>query len=533
MNNPQLLAYLINAQTSVNILGRATGKTSRITALWLLDKIERMPRSIGGLIVPNEKNQEKILGEIWNCWEEFGYVEGVDYVVGKRPPKEFKQAYKAPKDNFHNYISFKNGSGLYILSSRTKHNGSNLDYLGVEEARFCDELLFNETLYAMRSNSKHFGHLACHKAVLLVTDMPDGDFPQQAWVLQYKEKMNLEFVAAILCQQIILDTLRKELDRLPTPKAAKRIKKEKEIAEAAALLEFLRKGVVFYQEADSLENIAALGVDVINQWLTGSTNLDDFLRAVLNVQKVSDSKLYYAAFKKSVHTYYAPDRQLPIVHTEKDSRFDADVVPDEALHIAFDYNNSFCPVVVGQVEEATTLRIVNNLYVYHPQDLKDLIKQFCHYYRYHKEKTVYYYYDHTALQGRSATSAHEHCFEVERQFTALDWHIVPIYIGQACSHDTRIAIWKTVLQEQDVLELKLRINQRCEKFITAIEQTKIKQVESKGKKYRTKDKGAETSKRKSLDHATLTHQTEALDMLLMGVREEHLRYYQSPLGNIT
>ena len=51
-NKPQRLTQLIGANTTILVAGRKTGKTDSIAAPIVLRNMQRMPGSIGSIVVP-------------------------------------------------------------------------------------------------------------------------------------------------------------------------------------------------------------------------------------------------------------------------------------------------------------------------------------------------------------------------------------------------------------------------------------------------------------------------------------------------
>ena len=87
-NNPQRLTQLIGANTTVIVAERRTGKTDSIAAPFALRNMQRMPGSTGGIVVPTFKHGlTNTLPGLLAAWKRWGYIHGVHYVVGRRPPK--------------------------------------------------------------------------------------------------------------------------------------------------------------------------------------------------------------------------------------------------------------------------------------------------------------------------------------------------------------------------------------------------------------------------------------------------------------
>lgn len=139
-NNPQQLKQLIGANISVIVAGRRTGKTDSIAAPFVLRNMQRMEGSTGGIVVPTFKHGlTNTIPGLLAAWKRWGYINGIHYVVGRRPPKSFKKPITEPSD-FEHVISFYNGS-IAIIISQDRPGSSNsltLSWLLIDEAKFID-----------------------------------------------------------------------------------------------------------------------------------------------------------------------------------------------------------------------------------------------------------------------------------------------------------------------------------------------------------------------------------------------------------
>lgn len=136
-NKPQRLTQLIGANTTVIVAGRRTGKTDSIAAPFVLRNMQRMPGSTGGIVVPTFKHGlTNTIPGLLAAWKRWGFIEGIHYVVGRKPPKSFRQPIIDPKDYEH-VISFYNGSVAVIISQDRpgSSNSLTLSWLLVDEVR--------------------------------------------------------------------------------------------------------------------------------------------------------------------------------------------------------------------------------------------------------------------------------------------------------------------------------------------------------------------------------------------------------------
>ena len=197
-NEPQRLTQLIGANTTVIVAGRRTGKTDSIAAPFVLRNMQRMPGSTGGIVVPTFKHGlTNTLPGLFAAWKRWGYIQGVHYVVGRKPPKSFARAIIEPSDYEH-VISFYNGSVAVIISQDRpgSSNSLTLSWLLIDEAKFIDyERLKDETLPANGCIKSYFGKHSFNHSIMILSDMPQTQ--KGSWFLHYKEKMDEELIDTI------------------------------------------------------------------------------------------------------------------------------------------------------------------------------------------------------------------------------------------------------------------------------------------------------------------------------------------------
>ena len=86
-----------------------------------------------------------------------------------------------------------------------------------------------------------------------------------------------------------------------------------------------------------------------------------------------------------------------------DARADKDVDPDAPICIGMDYNANINWIVAGQPRDRR-LNVIKSFYVKFERKIPALVEDFCRYYAAHRNKTVVYYYDATALGSNYAVN---------------------------------------------------------------------------------------------------------------------------------
>jgi hypothetical protein len=518
-NKPQLLVHLVMAQVIVCVWGRRTGKTEGPMADFTLHNVFAMPQSNGFLVgTTYEQLLTRTLPPLVAAWARRGYYEGVHYWIRRFPPPQLKvpKAYRTPLKADH-YIQWFNGSGIYLVSQDRPGtiNGVSTQWGAGDEAKFLNvKKLREETLLTLSGCAEHFGQMSCYLSLMFCSDMPTT--ARGTWLLDYEAQMDKDAVQAILMVQQLRHQLLGELESATLSKR-KRASHEARVAELDDYLTELRKDLVYYCEATTLDNIHALGLAPIKQFKR-TLNETVFNTSVLNKKVLKVENGFYSLLSEDTHAYDATNYdyldRLKIDYAnpaEADSRWDSDVNPHEPLDVALDYNNAINSLVVGQ-EAGNRYRCLNSLFVLGADGLllRDVVKKFCKYYKYHENKVVNYFYDHTAV-ARSATTNLSFADEVTAEFREQGWIVVERYIGQSSSHHSRYLFWGMLFNGDSRLPHWSYNRTRFAQAAVSMHQAPVKKVGE----YFKKDKSSEHSN-SGVPPEQATHLSEATDNLIWG-----------------
>jgi hypothetical protein len=453
VNVPQLLYAIVQAQVSVLIWGRATGKSEGPGALFTINNIHSMPRS-NGLIMGTTYEQilTRTLPPLIAVWEKWGYRENEHFWIRKFAPANLKldKAYRHPVTADH-YIHWYNGSGIYLVSQDRPGtiNGVRSQWCLADEAKFLNKKKFDtEAIPTMAGHAELFGHLSNYLSKLFMSDMPTTS--GQKWLLDYEQQMDREAVELIIKAMAKVVKLQEELSTL---KPIQRAQNANRIKRLLHDINELRRGTVYFSEASTLENIHVLGVDAIKEFKR-VMNEWDFRVSILNERILRIENGFYSNLDPDKHGYsannYAYIDTLPAVYrgnANRDCRWDADLSVTVPLEIACDYNNAINCIVTGQ-EMNNHFRLLSSIFVKHPHLLNDCVKKWHDYYKYHPNKDVIYWYDSTAKKRSSRTDitdSDEWAMELEK----LGWSVIRKDIGQIGSHKSRYLFWGRLLKGDD------------------------------------------------------------------------------------
>ena len=515
-NKPQRLTQLIGANTTVIVAGRRTGKTDSIAAPFVLRNMQRMPGSTGGIVVPTFKHGlTNTIPGLLAAWKRWGFIEGLHYVVGRKPPKSFRQPIIDPKDYEH-VISFYNGSVAVIISQDRpgSSNSLTLSWLLVDEAKFIDYAkLKDETLPANGGIKSHFGKHSFNHSIMILSDMPQTQ--KGSWFLHYRDKMDPELIATIEATVYEIWRTKERIRALnasgkPVPPYLKGY-----LRRLDRNLNKMRSVAVYYREYSSIENLQLLGENYIKQMKRDLTPLT-FQTSIL-CQRIGIAKDGFYSSMREGHKYDANDNQYldtlgyDYDFSTLDARADKDVDPDAPICIGMDYNANINWIVAGQPRDRH-LNVIKSFYVKFERKIPALVEDFCRYYAEHRNKTVVYYYDATALGSNYAVNEQDYRWWVVHEFERRGWQVEAVYLGNPMRHDEKyLLINQGFAGKQRLVPFFNRSNN--EDLILAIQSAGV----SRGRNGFRKDKSGEKlaeSEEDLLEHRT--DGTDAFDTLYIG-----------------
>jgi len=538
-NRPQRLTQLIGANTTVIVAGRRTGKTDSIAAPFLLRNMQRMAGSTGGIVVPTFKHGlTNTLPGLLAAWKRWGFINGIHYVVGRKPPKSFAKPITEPHDYEH-VISFYNGS-IAIIISQDRPGSSNsltLSWLLVDEAKFIDyDKLKDETLPANGGIKSHFGHHSFNHSIMILSDMPQTK--RGSWFLHYREKMDTDLIAAIEATVYEIWRIKSRIRALNTSNSPVPDYLKNHLRRLDRSLNQMRSVAVYYKEYSSIENLQLLGENYIKQMKRNLTPLT-FQTSIL-CQRIGIAKDGFYSSMKERHKYNASDfaaldtvwQQFAAAPDSLDSRpsaldctMDADVNPLAPLCIGMDYNANINWLVVGQ-PSGKRLNIVKSFYVKFERKLPELVADFCAYYATHQNKTVVFYYDSTALGGNYAVNDQDFRWVIIHEFERHGWRVEDVYLGNPMRHDEKyLLINQGFAGKQRLMPFFNRQNN--DDLILAIQAAGVSRGRLGFRKDKAGEKLAETEEDR-LEHRT--DGTDAFDTLYIGC--EKFPYTESASLNI-
>ncbi|MCM1320252.1 MAG: hypothetical protein NC217_07725 [Muribaculaceae bacterium] len=515
-NEPQRRTQLIGANTTVIVAGRRTGKTDSIAAPFVLRNMQRMKGSTGGIVVPTFKHGlTNTVPGLLAAWKRWGWINGVHYVVGRRPPKSFAKPITQPLE-YDRVISFYNGS-IAVLISQDRPGSSNsltLSWLLVDEAKFIDyRKLKEETLPANGGIKSYFGHHSFNHSMMILSDMPQTQ--KGSWFLHYREKMDVELIKTIEATVYEIWRIKEKIREFNKAGVTPPSYLRDTLRYLDRDLNKMRSVAVYYKEYSSIENLQLLGENYIKQMKRDLTPLT-FQTSILS-QRLGISKDGFYSSMKEAHKYDSNDNEYldtlgySYDYDTLDSKVDKDVDPDAPLCIGMDYNANINWIVCGQ-PKGRRLNVLKSFYVKFERKIPALIEDFCRYYATHRNKTVVFYHDATALGSNYAVNDQDFRWVIIHEFERYGWQVEPVYLGNPMPHQEKyLLINQAFSGKQRLVPYFNRSNN--EDLILAVQAAGV----SRGRNGFRKDKAGEKlaeSEENLLEHRT--DGTDAFDTLFIG-----------------
>lgn len=517
MNDPQLECFYVGAHDTTVVAGRRLGKTHGIRAPWILRNVQQMPRSTGGIICSTfQQALTRTLPGTIMAWEDMGYKRNVHFCVGIKPPKSlgFAKPYREPV-NYDKVVSWYNGS-IDILLSQDVPGSSNsltLQYIEGDEAKFLNfEKLKDETFPANGGFPGPWRDCPWLNSTLFVSDMPITK--KGSWFLNNQEKATPEIIDAI---KVCLHEIHRLSQKEPSTYTLR------ELAYFRRSLADLRSNAVYYKECSTIENVLILGEKYIRQMKRDLPPMV-FLTSILCIRPGKLKDGFYPGLS-DWHLYSSFDNaRLELIGYQFDKvaeigcKQDGDLQLGKPICIAFDYNANINWLVAGQQVDGE-MRTLKSFYVKYSRKLRELVDDFCEYYRLHNCHEVVYYYDTTAIGSSYATGDDDFATTIKNQFAKHGWRVHSKYLGQPVRHSDKYHMIDQALKGQGEY-LKVRINEpNNEALLLALKGAGVRIGRNGWEKDKSGEKYAE-SEEDRLEYRT--DGTDAWDTLFYGMHKDPL-----------
>ena len=470
-----------------------------------------MPRSTGVYLASSFRQaHSRTLPSALMVLDALGWKRDIHYVIGHKPDKKlgFDNPYFLPHD-LKDVVWFANGTIMIIVSQEVPMSANSLtiDWAEADEAKGLNyRKLCDEVFPAMGGSSIHFNDVVKyphHWGIDYFTDMPVTK--NALWLITKYEQFKDEELYSLI--------RRLELRRRELLLRQQNTYTVQELSRLTRQLAYHRNRCVYYQERPIFDNIAVVGADYIKRMERDLTSA--VFRTEILTKRLSEAEgKFYQCFDPDRHTYVANNNEkLNDYRNQKyDCTFDADLDIHKPIAVAFDYNAQITWLVAGQVS-GNILRTIKSFYTISDRRLREVVQDFCEYYKSHANKTVFAYCDSTARSVNYIEAGHDAIWAMTDEFEKHGWTVNLKYMSNPMEHMKKHLIINNGFQGQEKLFPMFNKDNNVD-VLQAIPLTSIKLVNGGFRKDKSEEKRLESAD--TMPYELRTDGTDAWDNLHLG-----------------
>ena len=461
-----------------NIWSRGVGKTFEVIDFMELVR-KHLPRSANNWIVPSYKKfRKEILPSFKASLEKHGYYEGLHYLIGQKPPRNWHWGtpYQGP-DDYSNIIYWYDGTIWQIVSQDVVGSGRglNIDTEIRDEALLLDKARMDETSSATLrgSNMDAFKGKQMLRHIATFSSMP---ITQGAKWLLGMEMMAREYPSKYAFTMF----------------------------DVGVNLENLAPGYV----TDAMKTATY-------RWVFEAEYLNIIPNAVLDA--------FYSLLKEETHGYYP---QYGDYRKHDDCRYDYapnNLRAGEPLILGVDWGARINYIVVCQLRDegdAQYLRALKDFWSLGEDGeiQSDAVKKFADYYGPLSRKRIILFYDRTG-NNKTGITVETRAEMMVSQLLKLGWSVENATHGGSNPLKSFVRLkFEQILKEDNRNLFRLRINMDdCRNLMVSMQNTQTKTLANGDI---TKDKKSERAN--SGVHPTVASDPgDAMDTIIVGLNDGH------------
>ena len=384
----------IDTTNFVMVAGRGMAKSTVIQARRIQRVISDMPGAPTAFVAKTYADLiNNIMPAVQNGLKLLGWIEGVHYVAGKRPPLEWLQRCSVIVKEFKNVYSFWNGSVMFLgsLDNPSLLAGKSVVHCFFDEAKYASDVRAARVMPILRGDAITYGRSHYFGGVTITTDMPDVTEGEYDWYFRYAAEMDPERIIRIVQaadqrNRLLIKLMKENRSAKPNVKRIERL--ERKIDYYTEGLLKLRKNQTFFINLSSLINIDILTVDYAKRLYNGALEMHEFLKSVLGMKPgVRKSARFYVLFGDE-HKYADGTNSGVPAFSSSELKY---LNPDRELEGGMDFGNMLS-LVIGQ-PDGRLFRIHKNLYVLPPEWYRELADEFLSFFAGHRCKRLVLFYD--------------------------------------------------------------------------------------------------------------------------------------------
>lgn len=502
-NYVKMMIDLIGPKNLYLIAGRGMTKTSDVIADRSIDIVHDMPRAQGAIVSDTYVNaRTNIIPTLLEGWTEYkGWIEGVHFVKGVKPPEHFDKVYK-PIMNWNNTISTFNGFTFKLgsLDQPSGLAGDSFQHIFGDEAKYLDKKKLDTLMPALRGYSA-FAHSPFYRGVTFTTDLPNLGKGDYDWIIDQKELMDVDRIEKALQTGLILNEIKHDIYKAYTNKQSNRLANlQKNLERWTVRHNIVRKDLTFFYMVSSLVNLDILTPGYITDSV-GHLGIEEFKSSVLSfIPKLEAGEQFY---QRLTDEHFIEDGLLSDyvdqLSLADDFEPTCDMLRyhqhDAPLDAGVDFGRQLS-MVFGQ-EMGNTYYITKNLHVLAPESSREMANKFIKFYSTHRYKVLDMYYDRSGNQyessGRDWAGELAQCIEFDEYGNETGWTVNLMSRNQATIYQSQE--YRFMINFMDRRSTRLPhlgiCKYQCKELKSSMETTKIAISFSKGIKVINKNKNAE------------------------------------------
>lgn len=511
LNPAQFAVMMLPSKNKYVIYSRGTGKSFLVGAE-VDENVRLMPRGITTIAQATYGQAlTKTLPSTFKLLEMLGYkrydtrTKRGDYVVCRTPPEGWYRPYEHLM-SYEHCITFSNGHALYLLTQDGNSRGPNADYNITDEALTLNKEQFDQEVAPTNRGNEHvFGRqtkepIYKHHGNAFFSSMPYE--PEQKWLLEpakyYAEERGIQLFD--VWNRIVKLQLQLIDAKLAEDKSLFRELWNECVRLRRTITPFVSKDGTLFILASIFDNLANVGLSyIINQYRV--MDKLSFMIEILNyiIDKIDhcyynldERNRYYNATNDSFIRDFAENNNYAWQQlADTDSRMDADCNPNRPIEVCFDWGSSASFLEVAQPSHfdfaTKTLhqnRIVDNtineFFVKRTEEndteVNALVDKFCHYYRFHVNKTVHFYRDRYG-DARRANSKKTYNESAIERFQSHGWTVQQFtHRGMEPPQHDKYLLWSFITAETDERYPLKRFNaSKCKYILISMNNTRVRQ----------------------------------------------------------
>ncbi|MBF0649196.1 hypothetical protein IR083_10220 [Dysgonomonas sp. GY75] len=412
----QIMVKLIDSTFLFGEVGRGSGKTTHMLA----PRIDRVQNGMAGsLLVLAAATYKSIIDNILPGVLEYfleNYERGVYFEYAKQPPAHFgiptlenphwSRTEIEKITDFKHTITFVTGTVIKFVSCDRPESmlGLNAAHLFIDEMiRIPEDKFIERIIPALRADRSKFGHSHYFMGITGFSSTPNFETDEDWWT-KYESDMNPKLMKRILEVSYHVDMrMAAQIEANANADFEEEKKHQRFLNRWLPRLNAARRGQTLYMRASSFSNIKILGIDYIRNQIKSIKDTDKLNTSILAVRKTKVKDMFFGRFGKQHlfedgYDYRRTDKlriDNEIEWLSSDLKY---CNPNMPLIAGYD-PGPFSSIIFAQEEKLKKIfRVIKNMWVYHPDQHDELAEKIDTYFRNHKRKEIFLYYDRAANQ---------------------------------------------------------------------------------------------------------------------------------------